>query len=468
MFLRPAVDLIAAIKNRELSSLELTESLIERINKINPKINAYCTPTFESALDEAKRADDKVKKGETLGLLNGLPLSVKDEFLLKGVRTTFGSKIFENYIPEEDTSAITRLKDADCVILGKTNMPEFGYMSITYNKIFGVTRNPWNLNRIPGGSSGGAAAAVASGISPIALGSDGGGSIRIPSALCGVYGFKPSFGRVPAYPLMGLVSEMQIAHYGPIVRYVQDAALMLDAIKGPDDADKFSLPSFAPSFLEGIKQKPKKLTIGYSLDLGYVKAVDPEVEKAILISVDKFEKLGWNVKKAEIKMRKPELCFYTLYTSMYGYNFRPFLKEWRDKMDPDFLKMIDASLTYSGLDIMRALQHRKEIYNTYYEYFKNFDVLITPTTAVPAFEIGKLFPSIIGGKSVSPSGWVPFAFIFNLTGHPAASIPCGWSSEGLPIGMQIVGRRHDDLTVLQTSKAFEELAPWQDKMPPIA
>ena len=460
-----ACDMADAIKRQELTSLEITETIIERIEKINPIINAYCTPTFDWARETAKKADEVVKKGEKLGLLHGVPISIKDEMPIKGIRTTFGSKIYENYIPEEDDIAVKRLKDAGCVILGKTNMPEFGFFSITYNSIFGETRNPWNLDRTPGGSSGGAAAAVASGLGSLALGADGGGSIRIPSSFCGVYGLKPSFGRVPLYPTVGLLSELTVDQYGPIVRNVQDAALMLDVIKGPHDADKYTLPEQNINYLEGIKEKPNKLKIGYSLNLGFAKVIDSEVEKNVINSVQKFEKFGWDIENVKIKMRKADYPVNILWTSWFAYDLKPKLKEWRDKIDPDLVKMVEAGLTYSGIDVMRAMDVRKKIYEVCYNHFKNYDLLITPTTAVPPIELGITFPSKINGISVSPTGWIPFAFPFNLTGHPAASIPCGWTDDGLPIGMQIVGKRFDELTVLQISKVFEEIAPWQDKKP---
>ncbi len=328
-----ACDMAEKIKSQELTSLEITETIIERIKKINPKINAYCTTTFELAREMAKKSDDAVKKGEKLGLLNGIPTSIKDLNLLKGVRTTFGSKLYENFIPEEDGIAVKRLKEAGCVILGKTNTPEFGFKGVTDNLIFGVTRNPWNLERTSGGSSGGAAASVASGIGPLGQSSDGGGSIRHPACFCGVYGIKPSYGRVPNYPQMFLFGEF-LKHIGPITRYVKDAALMLDVMKGPHDGDKNSLPDLNENYFESIDEKPDKLNICYSLNLGFAKVIDSEVEKNILDSIKVFDRFGWNVEPIKVKIRKPELPFYTLWSGMIGYDFKAKLNEWKDKMDP--------------------------------------------------------------------------------------------------------------------------------------
>ena len=459
-----ACEMAEKIKTQELTSVEITEAIIERIEKINPIINAYCTPTFELAREMAKKADEAVKKGEKLGLLYGIPTSIKDIVETQGIRTTYGSKLYENFIPEEDAVVVKRLKEAGCVILGKTNTPEFAYAGVTHNLIFGESKNPWNLERTTGGSTGGGAAAVASGLGPLALGSDAGGSIRIPSCLCGIYGLKPSFGRVPTYPYVILHSRT-INHYGPLVRYVKDAALMLDAMKGPDANDRLSLPERKISYTENIEKKPSKLRIGYSLDLGYAKVIDAEVEKKVLDSIDKFEQFGWVTEKVKIKIRKPEMAFYTLYMVDFAYDFKSKLEEWRENMDSELVRIVEGGMTYSGIDVMRAMDQREKIYNTINQIFKEYDVLITPTTAIPAFELGKMFPPVINGKNVSPTGWMPFTFPFNMTGQPAATIPCGWSSEGLPIGMQIIGRRFDELNVLQISKTFEEISPWQDKRP---
>ncbi|MFX1453142.1 MAG: amidase, partial [Promethearchaeota archaeon] len=315
-----------------------------------------------------------------------------------------------------------------------------------------------------GGSSGGAAAAVASGLGPLALGSDGGGSIRIPSCFCGVYGLKPSFGRIPRYPIHD-TAWMTLDHYGPIVRHVKDAALMLDAMAGPDDRDRYSIPQKDMNYLDALEESLGKIKIGYSLDLGIVKANDPEVEKCVLDAVQKFEKFDWSVEKAKIKLRKADTTFITIYGSGLNYDLKPSLKNWRDKLDIDLVKVIEGSERFSANDYKRAEDNREKIYNLLNQYFKNHDILITPTTAVPAFETGIMYVSKIAGKVVNPVTWHACMLPFNLTGLPAASIPCGWSSDGTPIGMQIIGKRFDELTVLQVSKAFEEIAPWQDKRP---
>ncbi|MFX0030598.1 MAG: amidase [Candidatus Hermodarchaeota archaeon] len=469
----PAYEMAEKIKNQELTSEEITEIIIERIEKINPIINAYCTPTFELAREMAKKADKDVKEGVLLGLLHGVPISIKDETDTKGIRTTYGSYLFENNIPREDAAIVRRLRDAGIVILGKTNTPAFGYKGETDNLIFGVTRNPWNLERTTGGSSGGAAGAVASGLGPIGIGSDGGGSIRIPSCFCGLYGLKSTFGRVPQseMKLMGYLGTF--VHRGPLVRYVKDAALVLDVIAGQDDSDRYSVPKPNYSYVDKLDEKPSKLKIGYSLDMGFAEALDPEVEKAVLDGIQKFEEFGWSIEKSRIRLKNPESIFLTIWTSGFAYSLGPYLEHAKEKMDPGLVDMINVGLTFSVKDIKIAEVQREMIYEEICKIFRKVDILITPTLACPAFELGKSNANvetmttdiIIKGKNMSATGWLPFTYPLNASGHPAASIPCGWSSDGLPIGMQIVGDRFDELTVLQVSKAFEDVAPWQDKKP---
>jgi len=464
----PVWEMKEKIKNQELSSQEITEILIERIEKINPIINAYCTPTFDLARTMAKKADDRIKKNITkIPLLNGIPTSIKDLAEVKGVRTTYGSKLFENFVPTFDNLVVKRLKDAGCVLLGKTNTPEFGFKGVTDNQIFGATKNPWDVERTPGGSSGGAAAASASGLSPLAQGSDGGGSIRIPSSFSGVYGIKPSFGRIPSDSMKKSGVSGTLACIGPITRYVRDAALMLDAMVGEDDIDRYSLPKPHFSFFEKLTDDIKHLKLGYSMDLGFVEALDPEVEKSVLKAAFQFEKLGWlveNNKKIEIKDAKRVLQTY--YFAGFNQPERNVTKGIT-KEDVQIQKMVHLASKFTVKDVKWADLQRERIYEEICNHFKNYDILITPTLACTAFELGTDSALIIDGKDVSkqPLAWQHYTYPFNLSGHPAASIPCGWSKDGLPIGMQIVGKRLDDVTVLQVSHAFEEIFPWQHKKP---
>ncbi len=468
-----AYEMAEKIKTQELTSLEITETIIERIEKTNPIINAYCTPTFDLARKMAEKADEAVEKGEKMGLLHGIPVSIKDETETKGIRTTFGSKMFENNIARKDEAVVRRLRDAGAVILGKTNTPAFGYKGETDNLIFGVTRNPWNLERTPGGSSGGAAAAVASGLGPIGIGSDGGGSIRIPSSFCGVFGFKPTFGRVPQNTMKTMGYLGTLSHKGTLVRYVKDAALVLDAIAGQDESDRYSVPKPNFSYLERLNDTPNNLKIGYSLDLGFAEALDPEVEASVMNGIQKFEEFGWSIKKSNNKLTNIESIFLSIWSSGLGYLIGPSLKKWQNDMEPDFVNIINRGLSYSAKELKIAELQREGVYSDICRVFNKFDILITPTLPCPAFEFDKStiideatleIGLIINGKKMTYC-WSPFTIPFNMSGHPAASIPCGWTRDGLPIGMQIVGKRFDELTVLQVSKAFEDISPWQDKRP---
>jgi len=463
-----AYELREKIKSQEITSQEITERIIERIEKVNQKVNAYCTTTFDLAREMAKKADNIVKNGEEIGLLNGIPTSVKDLMQTKGIRTTYGSKLYEDFIPEQDDVAVKRLKDAGCVLLGKTNTPEFGHIALTNNKIFGETKNPWDLETNSGGSSGGAASAVASGLGPLALGSDGGGSIRIPSSCCGVYGLKPTYGRIPSYPRIG-IAFTSMDHYGPIVSYVKDAALMLNVMKGYHPADNNSLPDNDIDYVEILEEKPKKLKIGYSMSLGFAKALDEEIEENILNQVQKFEQFNWEIEEAKIKIRSPELAYKTLVGIGYAYDLKkPFEKSPED-LSPDLAATIKFGLDCDAISIGKARDVRKRTYEAMYEYFKDYDLLITPTLPITAFkpewlETGTVFPKV-GNRPLNIVSWMTFTYPFNMTGLPAATIPSGWTNDGLPIGMEIIGKRYDEKTVLQASKAFEEIQPWQDKKP---
>ena len=456
------------IKSQEISSSEITETIIERIGKINPLLNAYCTPTFELARETAKKADEEVKRGERLGLLQGITTSIKDLMQTKGIRTTFGSKLYEDFIPEQDDVAVGRLIKAGCVILGKTNTPEFGSIALTNNKLFGETKNPWDIERNSGGSSGGAASSVAGGIGPLALGSDGGGSIRVPSSCCGVYGLKPTYGRIPSYPRIG-IAFYSMDHYGPIVRYVKDAALMLNVMKGHYPGDNNSFPDDDIDYVKVLEDKPKKLKIGYSMTLGYGKILEDEVKESVLNGIQKFEQYDWDVEDANLKIKKPESAFKTLVSVGYAYDLQKEFNSRLEDITPDLKGTIRLGLDNSAMNIGKARAQRKQVYELMYQYFKNYDILITPTLPCPAIkpgwlETGTTFPTI-GKKSLSIMSWMTYTYPFNMTGLPAASIPSGWTDPGLPIGMQIVGKRYDEKTVLQVSKAFEEVSPWQEKRP---
>ncbi len=445
-------ELVEKLKGGEIKPSELVEQCFEIIKRLNPKINAFVTLN-PNAAEEAKEAKDKP--------LAGLPIAVKDNTDTKGIRTTYGSKLLENYIPTEDAVFVERLKKAGAVVIGKTNMPEFGLIAYTDNVVFGPTRNPWDLTRTVGGSSGGSAAAVASGMVPIATGNDGGGSIRIPASFCSLYGLKPTTGRIPWYPSMpvfvGMVSE------GFLTNFVEDTAFMLDFVKGPDIRDINSLPDDGKSYYKSLEDLIDGVRIAFSPNLGYA-TVDPEVEEVVRKAAFKLEKVG---EVEEVKINVP--CLETELTLKVVLEFTSFLsdriEEWKKVAFPPYLGFLDIAESFTYREYIKIEERRMELWRALRGIFENYDFLITPTTAVKPFKLGKINPDEIAGEPATPIGWMPFTYPFNFTGLPAASIPAGFSRDGLPIGMQIVGRKFDDLGVLKLSKAYQDINPWQKIRP---
>ena len=461
----PAVEMAATIREKKLSPVQVINAVLNRIDKLNPKLNAYCTLLAEDAGRQAKEAENLVMKGEELGPLHGVPVSVKDLVFTKGIRTTFGSRIYENFIPDADNIVVERLKAAGAIVMGKTNTPEFGFMGVTDNLLFGLTRNPWNLDRHAGGSSGGAAAAVVAGMGPLAVGTDGGGSIRIPSSFCGAFGLKPSYGRVPRGP--GLPDWQTLSHTGPITRTVTDAALMLETIAGRDDRDINSLPETKLEYLPFLEGDLKGLRVGWSADLGYA-LIDPEVLAITTTALGVFESLGAEVEEAGLELENQGRTFSIIWGVTIASEVADKLEEWREAMNPQLVQMVERGINVRAIDYAYAAQARKEFWSTIQPLFEKYDVLLTPSTAVPAFDVSTYQVTEIAGIKGTPAlDWTPFTYPFNFTGQPAASVPCGWTEEGLPVGLQIVGRRFADATVLKVAAAFEHAAPWADKYPPL-
>jgi aspartyl-tRNA(Asn)/glutamyl-tRNA(Gln) amidotransferase subunit A len=463
-----AIQLRKAIKARKLSPVEVMDAVLERIDRINPKINAYCTLVPESARAEAKKAELKVMNGESLGPLHGVPVSIKDLAFTKGIRTTGGSKIYENFIPDQDAVFVERLKAAGAIIMGKTNTPEFGWIAVTTNPLFGVSRNPWNVEFTTGGSSGGAAAAVAACLGPIAQGSDGGGSIRIPSSFCGVYGLKPSFGRVPVSPDFPNHLWEGLSVTGPITRTVSDAALMLEVMSGYDERDFYSIPQKAPRYLSAVRSEPdlKGMKVAWTADMGYA-IVDKQMDRAIEAAAKVFEKLGCLVEEAHPDAGDPQAAFSTQVASAVAAQLYDELPEWGKQFDPGLVRYVERSKDILARDYVKARIKHLEYWAKIRVFFEKYDLLLTPVLAVPPFPVGVYSPREINGQEVSGIAWMPFTYPFNVTGQPAASVPCGFTEDGLPIGLQIIGRKYDEITVLKASAAFERSRPWADKYPPL-
>lgn len=462
---KSGVELAYDIRKRRVSPVEVVGAYLDRIQKINPLINAIVTLTEDLAMSEAKTAEEKLYSGEELGLLHGVPVIIKDNVFTRGIKTTFGSRLMENFIPEEDSILVERLKAAGAIILGKTNLSEFALLPITDNLVFGPTRNPWNLKKTSGGSSGGSAAAVAAGLSPMATGNDAGGSIRIPASLCGVFGLKPSFGRVPCYPKLN--GWGTLLHEGPIARTVADAAMMLQIMAGPDERDLFTLPESNTNYVDSLDIGVKGLKVAYSPDLGYA-AVDPEIKAITCKSSHVFKELGCHVE--EVNLGLPDMldALQLLVTAGVITANEEKLIEWGEKIYPALRPIFSKALTINWNDLVKIQFRKEEIWEILRCIFEKYDLLLTPTSAVAAFDVaeGYIGPHVIGGKKVRQLSWIAFTYPFNFTGQPAASVPCGFTSEGLPVGLQIVGKRYNELTVLRASAAFEEARPWKHHRPP--
>ena len=459
----PVAEMAASLKAKRLSPVEVMEAVLSRIERLNPRLNAYCTLVAESALEQAKEAEDKIMRGEKLGPLHGIPLAVKDTAFTKGIRTTSGSRFYADFIPGEDAISIKRLKTAGAIVIGKTNAPELAWTAVTTNQLFGTTRNPWDLERTPGGSSGGSAAAVASGMAPLASAGDGGGSTRIPASFCGIYGLKPSFGRIPEGP--GFPGWEIFSHSGVLTRTVKDTALVLEIIAGRDDRYFFTLPETNLRYLDNLDGDLKGLRVAWSKDLGYA-TVDPRVTELAEKAARKFETLGAIVEEANPDAPSPARSFSILYVAMMLGPLEEMIAKHRDLVEPELVRMYDDFKGIPALERERAWRECLNYWQAIYPFFEKYDFLLTPTAATLPFETGRFYPEEIAGVKISGVlGVISLTYPFNMTRQPAASIPCGWTDDGLPVGLQIVGRRFDDAGVLKASAAFEKVSPWIDKRP---
>jgi aspartyl-tRNA(Asn)/glutamyl-tRNA(Gln) amidotransferase subunit A len=460
----PAVELAARIRRRAVSPVDVTNAVLDRIARLNPRLNAFCLVADDTARAAAREAEIAVMKGEPLGLLHGVPVSVKDMLFTRGLATTGGSRLFEDHVPGEDAIPVARLRAAGAVVVGKTNTSELGHKAITDNPLFGPTRNPWRAAVTPGGSSGGAAAAVASGLGPIALGTDGGGSVRIPAAFCNLYGLKPSYGLVPNHP--GFPGWEHLSHTGPITRTVRDAALVLHAIAGGDDRDAESWPGEAGDFSVACEAGVKGLHVAWSPDLGYAR-VEPEVARICEDAAAQFESLGCHVEVVNPGWLSPEEAFGAVVAAQFYAAWADRLPEAEPLMDPTLVKFIRRGGAITARQYLEARAWMRAFWIEVQAFLARFDLLLTPAAAVAPFAMDGLPPREVDGERVSVLGWMPFTFPFNITGQPAASVPAGHTAGGLPVGLQIVGRRNADRTVLAASAAYEALCPWADARPPI-
>lgn len=460
----PAAALAGAVRRKEVSPREIIDHLLSRVERINPKVNAFCTVAPEKAREAARRAEAQIMRGEEIGPLHGVPVSVKDLTLTAGMRTTFGSRIFEHHIPEEDGLIVERLKSAGAIVVGKTNTPEFGAGADTYNALFGPTRNPWKLSHTCGGSSGGSAVALACGLGPLATGSDLGGSLRIPASFCGVVGFRTSAGLIPIYP--SFLGWDTLAVEGPMARTVADTALMLAVIAGADDRSPISYPVDRSAYTAAVERpEVRGLKAAWSPDLGVV-PVDREVRAVAQQAAHRFGELGCTVEEAGPDFTGAgEVIRVTRALRMVALHGEK-LEKWREGMNPNLVRNIEQGFPLSTRQIGEAEKERTAIYGRVRRFFERYDLLLTPTVAVPPFPVEMPYPQEVNGRvAQSYTDWFLLTYAITITGLPAISIPCGWTKEGFPVGLQVVGRRMAETTVLRAAAAFEGLCPWHDRKP---
>jgi aspartyl-tRNA(Asn)/glutamyl-tRNA(Gln) amidotransferase subunit A len=447
-----AVRLRELYRAGELSPVEVARALLDRIEERNTALNAYITVTPEIALGQAEAAERAYRLGESEPPLLGVPVSIKDLTWTRGVRTTFGSLLTAEFVPDHDAPVVERLRAAGAVMLGKTNVPEQGWKGETTNRLIGSTHNPWQHGATAGGSSGGAAAAVAAGLGPLAQGSDGAGSIRIPAGFCGVVGLKPTFGTVPIWPPSNTDT---LSHIGPIARTAADAALMLSAMAGPDARDLHSVgrPVLDPQ--TGLDGGLEGVRVAWSPDLGYVD-VDPEVARLAADAALSLAGAGAEVRDLGPAFPDPWPVIHVLWAASEAAEYPDGIDAIRDLLDPGRVAVIEAGFRLHPGEVAAAAHHRHTHYRAVDALFASADLLAMPTLPVPAFPVGQDSP-VRHGIQTSYLGWTGFTYPFNLSGHPAATVPCGLTAEGLPVGLQLVGRWHSDALVLRAAAAFEEL-----------
>jgi Asp-tRNA(Asn)/Glu-tRNA(Gln) amidotransferase A subunit family amidase len=460
-----ATDVAAAIRAREVSPLEVFETIARRIEALNPKLNAFYTLGLDQAREAARTATDAVARKADLGPLHGVPIAIKDDLSVAGLRCTEGSRLHADQQAVHDNLAVQRLRAAGALVLGKTNLPEFGHKGTTDNLLFGVTRNPWNVHCTPGGSSGGSGAAVAAGLAYLALGTDIAGSIRIPATFCGLVGHKPSLGRVPRIePGFNLNLLDTYWVIGPMARTVGDAALILRIIAGPDERDPFALVPFEEKEYD-LSADLRGLRIAWCLSPTGA-PVDPGVARATEAAVRLLADHGVQVEVLDRPLNPPQDTLIAIFAGRLASALRDCLPTVRDQLTPTFLEFVTEGLSVTldrylaaQLAISAFVEHMATL-------FERYDLLATPTTTIPAFSTEHVWgPNQVNGQVIDHRlGWF-FTWPFNLTGHPAISLPCGWSPEGLPYGLQLVGRRRADGLVLRVAAAIEAAGPWPRRQP---
>ncbi|UCH21283.1 MAG: amidase [Deltaproteobacteria bacterium] len=461
-----ATELVRLIRSKELSVQKVMEAHLTQIERVNPKVNAIVTFLPEQAMAHAKAADEAQARGKELGILQGLPIAHKDLVLTRGIRTTFGSLAFKDFIPEEDEIIVERLRKAGAITIGKTNVPEFGMGSQTYNEVFGETLNPYDISKTCGGSSGGAAVALACGMMPIADGGDLGGSLRNPANFCNVVGFRPSPGRVPTWP--NFVGWFPLSVEGPMARTVKDVALMLSAIAGPDPRSPIAITEPGGLFSKPLERNFKKARVAWTRDLGGL-PVDPRVTEAIQQQRHIFEDLGCVIDDSEPDFTDADEVFKILRAWRLELQLSELLPNHRHQFKDTLIWNIEEGMKLSGPQVGQAERKRTELYHGVRQFMETYEFLILPVSQVPPFDVKQRYVTEINGvKMDTYIDWMKSCYFISVTGLPAISVPCGFTPEGLPVGVQIVGRHQDDFGVLQLAYAFEQATEFWKRRPPVA
>jgi Asp-tRNA(Asn)/Glu-tRNA(Gln) amidotransferase A subunit family amidase len=458
-----AFEIAEEVRARRVSPVEVVEEALGAIEALDPQLNA-----FTVVLADEARARARELEREPAGPLAGVPVAIKDHVWMRGAPATNGSLALAGFVPDEDCACVARLRAAGAVFVGKTNNPEFCYRGTTENAVFGLTRNPWALDRTPGGSSGGSAAAVAAGMVPIAVGTDGGGSIRIPSSFCGIAGHKPTFGLVPKEP--GFKNWRTLSVDGPLARTVRDLALMLSIMAGPSSADDQTWPVPVGDLLGAAERADvSRLRVACSVDLGFA-PVERDVRAAFDGALAVLAADGWALEEAAPPPTSPTALWNTIAVAEGYASEGPLLAEWEAKMTEGTADLVRAGERVSAGEYVDAQHERTRYTREWSEFFGGFDLLLTPAMQLTAFPVGMLVPEEIDGEPVDPffDDWCTFCYPANLTGQPAACVPIGAGADGLPVGLQIIGRRWEDAVVLAAAAAVERALPWADAWPPVS
>ena len=457
----PAHVIAAAVRRRELSPTEVLDASLARIERLNPTLNAFIAMRTEQARAEARALEARIARGEDPGILAGVPFGVKDEQDVGGMATTYGSVPFREHVVQQDGTLVARLKAAGGIAVGKTNLPEFGSTAFTKNRLFGVTRNPWNLERTPGGSSGGSSAAVAAGLVPLATGGDGGGSIRIPASYTGLVGLKATYGRVPRGPLH-FRDWVDTVCKGVLSRNVTDTALFLDAIVGYDPSDPDSLPHPGYSYREGLDDGAPGLRVAYSGTMGYAH-VASDVRRVVEAGVETLARvLACGIDRVDERFTDTGQAWGMLNCFQERAKLGPVLERHRDDFGRGFVWGLELGGRLGAAEIGACVRTRRELEQQVASVFARYDLLVTPTVATTAFAAQGPMPEVVEGQKLeSPIHAVAFTYPFNLSGHPAISVPIGLGDDGLPIGLQVVAERHQDRLLLRVARALELARPFE-------